>query len=159
MKTLFQKSPVLERGSVECAVVLFLFLIMLSGMLFFGRLCWHYTVLQKAAHDAGRFLATTSLREIVTSTGGDVPVALVARQIVLDETAELNPGGLKYTPVIQCFVGADWDACDGAQIPKRVKVRAKAEFSDPFLDAYTSVYTDGDSILLQAVMATDWVGN
>lgn len=164
MKRLRRKLPARERGSVavECAIVIPIFLFMLSGMLFFGRLFWHYTVIQKAAHDAARFLATAPLRDMMAANGADVPLALVASKIASDEIAELNPGGLVFVPSIQCFVGTPtyWDSkCYGDKVPQKILARVKLQVTDPFLDAYTAEFTDGNPIQIEAVMATDWVGN
>jgi Flp pilus assembly protein TadG len=146
MKRLRRKLPARERGSVavECAIVIPIFLFMLSGMLFFGRLFWHYTVIQKAAHDAARFLATAPLRDMMAANGADVPLALVASKIASDEIAELNPGDSK---------------CYGDKVPQKILARVKLQVTDPFLDAYTAEFTDGNPIQIEAVMATDWVGN
>ena len=95
MSALIRKPSLRRRGSVavECAIVLPVLLLLISSLLFFARVFWCYTVAQKAAHDGARFLATTTLREITpSSTGNDVPVALVAEKIARDEVAELNPG-------------------------------------------------------------------
>jgi hypothetical protein len=138
-----------------------MFLIMLTGLLFFGRVFWHYTVAEKAAHDAARFLATTSFRDMKAANGGEVPVAVVARKIALEETQELSPGGY-VTATMLCYVGDPdpyWDLCYGFDVPKRVMARVTIQLTDPFFDAFTSEFTNGDPILLKAVMATDWVGN
>jgi hypothetical protein len=163
MKTLRRKSPVRERGSVavECAIVLPILLILVSGMLFFGRVFWHYTVAEKAAHDAARFLATTSLRDMKAANGGEVPMAVVAGKIAQEETKELSPGGYVFV-TMSCYVGDPdpyWDRCYGVDVPKRVMARVTIQLTDPFLDAFTAEFTNGDPIVLRAVMATDWVGN
>jgi len=130
-------------------------------MLFFARVFWCYTVAQKAAHDGARFLSTTTLREITpSSTGNDVPVALVAGKIARDEVAELNPGAGIGVEVL-CYQGtpvAYWGHCFGIDVPKKVLVRVTVPVMDPFFDPFTELFTDGNPIILRAVMATDYVG-
>jgi hypothetical protein len=163
MSTPVRKPSLRKEGSVaiECALVFPVLLILVSALLFFARIFWCYTVAQKAAHDASRFLATTTLHEIKpVATGNDVPIALVAQKIGADEIAELNPGGA-FAVTVQCSVGDPnpyWDHCYGFEVPKKVLVRVTIEISDPFFDPFTSVFTDGEPILLKAAMATDYVG-
>lgn len=162
MSVLLRKPSLRRQGSiaVECAIVLPILLLLISSLLFFARLFWCYTVAQKAAHDGARFLATTTLREITpSSTGNDVPVALVAEKIARDEVAELNPGaGIAVS--VQCYEGSPtpyWDHCFGIDVPKKVMVRVTVPVYDPFFNSFTSILTDGP-IVLRAVMATDYVG-
>jgi hypothetical protein len=148
--------------AVECAIVLPMLVFLISGMLFFARVFWCYTVAQKAAHDAARFLATATPREIKpTLTGNDVPIALVAQQIARDEVADLNPGGGIGVEVL-CYVGepaAYWGHCFGFDVPTKVLVRVTIPVTDPFFDPFTSMFTNGEPIILRTVMAADYVGN
>ena len=163
MSALIRKPSLRRRGSVavECAIALPILLLLVSGLLFFARVFWCYTVAQKAAHDGARFLATTTLREIAPSSAGPVvPVALVAAQIARDEVAELNPGAGIAVSVL-CYEGSPtpyWDHCFGIDVPKKVMVRVTVPVMDPFFDPFTSIFTDGNPITLRAVMATDYVG-
>lgn len=163
MNAIIRKPSLRGRGSVavECAIVLPILLLMVSGLLFLARIFWCYTVAEKAAHDAARFLATATLREITPSTAGtDVPIALVAEKIARDEIAELNPGGGMGVSVL-CYEGTPtpyWDHCFGFYVPKKVLVRVTISVSDPFFDPFTSIFTDSKPIVLSAVMATDYVG-
>ena len=53
MSAPIRKPSLRGRGSVavECAIVLPILLLLISGLLFFARVFWCYTVAQKAAHD------------------------------------------------------------------------------------------------------------
>lgn len=163
MSALIRKPSLRSQGSiaVECAIVLPVLLLLISSMLFFARVFWCYTVAQKAAHDGARFLATTTLREITpSSTGSDVPVALVAEQIARDEVAELNPGAGIGVEVL-CYQGTPtpyWGHCFGIDVPKDVLVRVTVPVMDSFFDPFTEFFTDGNPIVLRAVMATNYVG-
>lgn len=164
MTPLIRRPCARKKGSVavECAIVLPMLIFLISGLLFFARVFWCYTVAQKAAHDAARFLATATLHEIrPASAGSDVPIALVAQQIALDEVADLNPGGGIGIAAL-CYVGDSapyWDHCFGFDIPKKVLVRVTISISDPFFDPLTSIFTNGEPIILRAVMAADYAGN
>jgi Flp pilus assembly protein TadG len=163
MSAPIRKPSLRKRGSVavECAIVLPILLLLISGLLFFARVFWCYTVAQKAAHDGARFLAATTVREIAPSSAGPVvPVAVVAQKIAMDELAELNPGG-GISATALCYVGSPtpyWDLCYGYDVPKKVSVRVTVSVSDPFFDPFTELFTDGGPIILRAVMATDYVG-
>ena len=164
MKTPYPHAARRTRGSiaVECAIILPIFILMISTMLFFGRVFWHYTVAVKAAHDATRFLAAASLREMRSTAGGsEVPIVGVAMRIVRDEVEELNPGGVVGTNVA-CRFGTTslyWDACYGIETPSKVRVRVTVAMSDPFLDGFTMWLNNGDPIVLKAVAASDYMGN
>jgi hypothetical protein len=163
MSAPIRKPSLRKRGSVavECAIVLPILLLLISGLLFFARVFWCYTVAQKAAHDAARYLAATTLREIAPSSPGpEVAAALVAQKIAMDEVEELNPGGGIGVSAL-CYVGSPtpyWDRCFGFDVPKKVMVRVTISITDPFFDPFTELFTDGSPIILRAVMATDYVG-
>lgn len=143
--------------AVEFAVLLPVILVLLAAPLLFGRVFWHYTVAQKAAQDAVRFLASANPAEIKTpgASGGEAPVAAVARAIVQAEIAELN-GGL-YAPGVDVL--CDGGTCFGFQIPARVAVRVTIPIYDDYFGGITSVITGGDQILLKSVATTNYVDN
>ncbi|MDN4037648.1 TadE family protein [Massilia sp. YIM B02443] len=147
--------------AVECAIILPIFIGMTAALLLFGRVLWHYTVVQKAAHDAARFLATTSYQEMKPSSGGaEVPAALIAQSIARQELTDLAPGG-GIDVVVQCQTGSSqfWGRCNGFDIPKKVLVYVEVTVTDPFFDAYTYFFNYGQPIYFKAMMATDYVGN
>lgn len=79
-------------AAVEMALVLPVLMILLMFPLFFGRVYWHYTVAQKAAQDAARYMASVSYQELRSSRLAPQAVA-VAQEIARLELAELAPGG------------------------------------------------------------------
>lgn len=143
--------------AVEFAFVLPVMIIMLAAPLLFGRIFWHYTVAQKAAQNAVRFLAAANPAEIRTPGAGgtEAPIAAVARAIVMAEIAELHPG--PYPPVVDVL--CDGGTCAGFQIPVRVTVRVSMPMYDEILGDITSTFTGGDQILLNPVATTNYVGN
>jgi Flp pilus assembly protein TadG len=159
MKKSLRQAKHRTRGSVavEFAILLPTMIIMLAAPLLFGRVFWHYTVAQKAAQDAVRFLAAANAAEIKTpgAGGAEAPVAAVARAIVLAEIAELSPG--PYTPGVDVL--CDGGTCFGFLIPTRVTVRVTMPIYDEYLNGITSVFTSGDQILINPVATTNYVGN
>jgi hypothetical protein len=83
-----------QKGSVavEAAAVLLVMTTLLSHPLFFARCFWHYTVIQKAAHDATLFLATVPKGDMRHPVRG-VAAANIATYIARAETAELDSWG------------------------------------------------------------------
>jgi hypothetical protein len=114
-------------AAVEFAILLPLMFVLLSAPLFIGRVMWHYTVAQKAAHDAVRYLATVSEAEMRTPALITSAVA-AARAIASAELAELNPGPYPPSVIILC----DAAGCDGFTMPTTVRVTVRMEMHDPF---------------------------
>lgn len=121
--------PARQRGvaAVEFALLAMLLVVLLVAPLSMGRILWHYTVMQKAAHDAARYLAQVPDGEL--RTPNLVPHAeRVARAIVAAELADLNPGDYVPAVTVQC----DGVNCSGSASPVTVRVHIRIEVSDPF---------------------------
>lgn len=121
--------PPRQRGvaAVEFAVILpLLVLVLLAAPLSMGRILWHYTVAQKAAHDAARYLATVPDGEMRTPALAPLAVQ-VARDIAEAELADLNPGPTLPAVSILC----NGINCTGAASPTTVHVNVLIEVSDP----------------------------
>lgn len=162
MKTPYRHSSRRARGSiaVECAIVVCIFVVIAATMLYIGRILWHYNVIEKAAHDAARFLASATPRETMTSGGGaEPPIVNVAYRIVQAEVAELNPGSGVIIPDALCYNGASWSRCYGVEPVTRVRMRIYAEMADPFFSGLTWPMDVDGPIVLRSVMMTDHVGN
>jgi Flp pilus assembly protein TadG len=156
-----------ENGSVavELALVLGTILLpLLAAALFFGRLFWHYTVAEKAAHDAARFLAAASPTELKTQCQNpfyDACVVSAARALARAEVAELNPGPSFPQVTIEC----DDEACLASKtspLPKMINVHVHMTVEDPFFTPITSLFTgDMSSIAIQidATGRSYYVGN
>lgn len=113
---------------VELAVVLGAGLFFLSILLVGGRLMWHYTVLQRAAFDAARYMATMSRPELGDPAQAPV-LAARARQLVLDAVgaARLDTAPGANDILVLC----DGLPCSGA-IPQKVGVTLQIRLTDPF---------------------------
>jgi len=149
-----------QRGGVvvETAIILPILLLCLAVPLFFARVCWCYSVAQKAAHDGARFLASASRVEMQTMGGIDngAPIADLARQIVLAETAEMRPLVDAWTIDVQC----DLSLC-GWAVPQTVRVLVRIRLRDHIFAPITGeyYYTPDDSGLNVAADVTmNYVG-
>lgn len=157
-----------ECGSVavEFAILLITVLIpLLAGALFFGRFYWHYTVAEKAAQDAARFVAAASPTEMKTQCSvlfyKDPCVVMAAMSLAAEELEELNPGGSDAPSVSiqcddnKCFTNKDTGA------PKSISVTVSLTVQDPFLSGLTSIFNNGEPISfpISATARSHYVGN
>jgi Flp pilus assembly protein TadG len=127
-----------QEGSVavEAAVCIAFILVPLVFFIFsFGRLFWHYTVVQKAVHDASLYMAKAPMDEVRSGAA-----KTVAEFIIAQEIADLDPG-TKVVPVTQCgfrsnqntpFIST-FTACDTANlVPFGVQAFAVMTVANPF---------------------------
>jgi hypothetical protein len=120
-----------QRGAaaVEAAIVMILLVTLLTFPIFFARIYWHYTVVNKAAQDAARYLSTVSAQEMKSRVLATA-AADVAREIVALEIAELYPGTEVAPPVILC--GTDPCGIRVGIVPATVRVQVTVEMKDIF---------------------------
>jgi Flp pilus assembly protein TadG len=141
-------------AAIELALILPTLIALLAFPLLFGRVLWHYTVAQKAAHDAASYLSTVSLIEMRTTTR--IAAALdVTKAIVDAEIADLNPGGDAPTIGIQC----DGFPCSTVNLPTAVRVTVQMSMFDPIFDNFTWEVVGDSGITLTADVALPYVGN
>ncbi|MGJ7915265.1 TadE/TadG family type IV pilus assembly protein [Massilia sp. LXY-6] len=147
-----------QRGvaAIELAIILPLFIIALAPVILWARYMWHYTVAQKAAQDAARYLSTVSKMELRSKTLGGYAQA-VANEIARTEIAELAPGEdiSNATVTSSCDGNNPCVSVNGKQPPQNVSVEVGFNFSDPIFNAYLGPY--GMSIDVKVVMR--YVGN
>lgn len=126
-----------QRGiaAVELALILPVFLILLTLPLFFGRVFWHYSVVQRAANDAARYLSAIPLSEIKNSSRTPNVVA-VANAIVQSEVAELAAGP---DPILVTVLCDSIGQCGGYAIPATVTVTIQLQMSDIFFSGITEL--------------------
>lgn len=139
-----------QRGiaAVELAIVLPVLVLMLVMPLYLGRVFWHYTVIQNAAHDAARYLSKIPASEMNNPTRGPAAVA-VADAIVAEELAEVAPGEFRYTLLISCG-GFE---CAGYSRPAEVRVAIEMILEDIFFPSLNPL-----SITLQAAVTYPYQG-
>jgi len=151
---LFRKSA---DGSVavEMAVILPILLLFLAVPLFIARIFWFYSVGEKAAHDAARFLSTATQAEMRTPGGGfnEAKVAAVARWIAQQELEEILPFTDGIIIDVQCNTGG----C-GAAVPNTVHVGVQTTLHDNILGGMTSLYFGGTDLVLYSNVTMRYVG-
>jgi TadE-like protein len=141
-----------QRGAaaVEFAVISLLFVSFLTVPLFLARCFWHYTVLQKAAHDAALYLATISNNDMKNQSRA-LDAVKIANYIAAAEVAELYPGG-DYAPITT--VDCRPLGC-GLGIPSTVYVRVGVLMFDPIFQV---PYGGEDGLALYADSEINYVG-
>jgi Flp pilus assembly protein TadG len=158
-----------ERGSVavEFAVLLPTILIpLLAAALFFGRFFWHYTVAEKAAQDAARFVAAASPTEMKIQCTlliyKDPCVVMAAMSLATTELSELNPGGGDSPSVAVYCDDKKCQTNKGSAAPKMIAVDIVMTVEDPLLSVFTNFFTGGRgpiAIPIDATARTNYVGN
>ena len=149
-------ASVRQRGvaAVELAIILPILMALLVVPFFFGRVFWHYTVAEKAAHDAARYLSSIPVTEM-KSQARIAAVVDVARQIYDLEVATLNPGLFPAMPTFQC--GSI--TCAGLLVPDTVRVTIQMRVFANFLTTETGNFTDEEGgIVLTADVTLPYVG-
>ena len=150
---LFMRS---QRGvaAIELALILPVLLTLLAFPLLFGRIFWHYTVAQKAAHDAATYLSTVPLIEMKSTTRTAYAVA-VTQDILNAELSGLNPGPNAPATTILC--GAV--SCNGFSVPTTVRVEVQISMIDTIFGDITWRITGDSGLLLTADVTMPYVGN
>lgn len=117
-------------AAVELALILPILLGFLLYPMFYAMCFWHYTVAQKAAQDAARYLSTVSRSEMRTpelaEAAGEMAIEIARREL-----AELAPGSNIRDPYAYC--GSD--SCGGlarGELPETVRVKLTFSVYDPF---------------------------
>jgi hypothetical protein len=141
-----------QRGvaAVEFAILVPLLLILLSAPLYIGRVLWHYTVVQKAAHDAARYLSTVPEAEM-RSIALAPSAAALADSIVQAELADLNTGSGPPIVTVLC----NGRACGGIIVWNTVSVTIDAEMRDPF---FGTGYGGVDGLVITADVQMKYIG-
>lgn len=132
-------------ATIELAIIVPVMLLFLTVPLFFGRVFWHYTVAQKAAHDAARYLSGVALSQMTAPLHIGHEVA-VAQAIAAAEMSDLNPG--PYPPVVTIL--CDGITCDGFVAPSVVRVVVRMRMYDWIFPAFTSDISGASGLLLTA---------
>ena len=118
-------------AAVELALLMSMLLVFLTMPLFYARVMWHYTVAQKAAQDAARYLASVPHSEMASATQAAAAGAL-AIEIARRELAELSPGSVIQGPYAYC----NTENCGGlgaGTLPTTVRVSITFNMFDTIL--------------------------
>jgi Flp pilus assembly protein TadG len=147
-----------QRGSaaVELALILMLLFGLLTVPLLFGRVFMHYSMAQKAAHDAARFLASAPQRDIrwARLDSSEIGVAALARAIARETLAEANTG--LAVPAVDVY--CDGETCIGNTTPTKVQVIVRMSIYDGLFGMHTGTYTGDYGLALRADVSMPYVG-
>jgi hypothetical protein len=138
------------RGAVvlELALTLGFLFPVAAFLLFYGRLLYNYELAQKASHDAARYIASASVRNMNSSAMVGYELA-VAQAIVVEELGRFDPTTMALS--ILC----DGMQCAGLSVPSTVTVSLQIKVSNPMFDL-------APELVDQAISATHtmrYVGN
>lgn len=117
-------------AAVELALAMPILLSFMLFSIFYAMCFWHYTVAQKAAQDAARYLSIVPQAEmrtpVLAEAAGEMAIEIARREI-----AELAPGAEIRAPHAYC--GSD--SCGGlarGELPDTVRVKLTFSVYDPF---------------------------
>ncbi|HEX8480198.1 MAG TPA: TadE/TadG family type IV pilus assembly protein [Telluria sp.] len=141
-----------QRGvaAIEFAILVPVLLILLTAPLYVGRVLWHYTVVQKAAHDAARYLSTVPEAEM-RSIALAPSAAALADSIIQAELADLNTGSGPPSVTVMC----NGRACSGVTAWSTVSVYIETEMRDPF---FGTGYGGVDGLVITADVQMKYIG-
>jgi Flp pilus assembly protein TadG len=150
----------LQRGvaAVELALLLPVIVALLMVPLLFGRIFWHYTVAQKAAHDAALYLSEVPLTDIRSPDRAGFHYAL-ARDIASAEMSDLKPGSITPTVAFTCAYLSGYTSCDNTQTPKSLKVTVQIDMFDTLFSQSTLAFVGSEGLLLSADVTVPYVAN
>ena len=140
---------------VETALVLMTLVTLLAFLTLLGRYFWYYNVAQKAAFDGARFLATATQVEMRTLKSGarEPVVAALARQIVLEELADIEP----YLSMVSVDVHCDFRTCTNS-VPLTVRVSISLSMQDDVFRFFTSKLTLQEGMPILADVTVNYAG-
>jgi hypothetical protein len=132
-------------------------IVFLTLPVFYAKCLWHYTVAQKAAQDAARYLASVPKAEMLSSSLGEAAENR-AVEIATREIAELSPGGEVVSPIAYCTRNNSGRFCGRlipiGSLPTHVTVQLGFYMANPFfgLDFF-------GPISINASVTMNYVGN
>ncbi|MGK5024809.1 TadE/TadG family type IV pilus assembly protein [Janthinobacterium sp. RB2R34] len=124
-------------AAIELALIMLFFMGLLPIVLLFGRALFIYTVVQKSAQDAARYMATLPLQQMTNDDTANQAAAF-ARQLVQQALAETGPVLNANRIRIECVYASGEYPC-GSYVtrPLQVSVKFVAELPIAFLPDLT----------------------
>ena len=120
-------------AAIELALIMLFFMGLLPIVLLFGRALFMYTVVQKSAQDAARYMATLPLQQITTSALAN-QATVFATQMLQDALAETGPVLTTNLIRVDCmYASGDYPCGSYATRPLQVRVKFVAELPIDFL--------------------------
>jgi Flp pilus assembly protein TadG len=143
MNTLIRRHPLPARrrqrgaAAIEFVLVFPILLIAMAPLILYARYMWHYTVAQKAAQDAARYMSTVSAAEMKSRTLA-TDAKSIAIEIARREVADLSPG----EAIVDADVICDTNTCGfkTGTVPKTVTVSVAFHVFDTFFNSYLGPY-------------------
>ena len=144
-----------QRGvaAVEAALIVPIFVVLLTVPIYYARCFWHYTVAQKSAQDAARYLSQVSAAEMKAPALAQA-AGNIALQIAQKEMAELAPGSAMGVPVVQC----DYLPCGTVIGTPPATVRVYITFS-MYDDVFGVIDAGRFGLVVTADISMRYVGN
>ncbi|MEW7847596.1 TadE/TadG family type IV pilus assembly protein [Massilia aurea] len=150
------RRPATGSVALEMALILPLFLLLVSVPLYIARVAWYYSAGQKAAHDATRYIATATQAELRTPGGGfnEARVPAIARWIAQEELGE----------VVAFADGADVTLlCDGAGCisgaPTKISTAIQIPLQDRLLGPLTENYLGTTNLTIVSKVTMRYVAD
>jgi len=146
-------------AAVELALLLPILVPFLTVGFFTVSILWHYTMAQKAAQDAARYLATLSRAEITTPTLARA-AGTVAKQIVRRELADMSAERIPESILTYCaFSTAVSIPCDGVTLTPNPPAAVQVYFTITMFDPSGFVDTGWYGVNITASHTMRYVGN
>lgn len=140
-------------AAIECALLLPILIAFLIIGFFTVSIFWHYTMAQKAAQDAARYLSTVSASEMMTPASARAAGDL-AREIIRREIAEVSPSSV--IGELETFCGSS--NC-GGNAPGTVPTTVRVHFLISMFDPSGFVDTGWYGLPITANYTMRYVGN
>jgi hypothetical protein len=139
-----------QRGiaALEMALILPFILVLLPYPVLLGRAFWHYTMLQKAAYDAARYMSTAPAMDMKFLASGQNYPAELARNMAGAATADINSELEPVSIVVQCD-GLPCGSNPLGKLPSQIRVIVAQGIRDDWFPDITTALI-GDGLLLQA---------
>jgi hypothetical protein len=124
-------------AAIELALIMLFFMGLLPVVLLFGRALFMYTVVQKSAQDAARYMATLPLQQMTNDDTANQAAAF-ATQMVRQALAETGPLLNANRIRVECvYASGDYPCGSYVTRPLQVRVKFVAELPIAFLPDLT----------------------
>lgn len=146
-------------AAVELALLLPILIAFITLGYFTVSIFWHYTMAQKAAQDAARYLSTVPVAEMMNPTLASA-AGTIARQIVQRETAEISSGATVTDILTFCDVKSTGSInCGGGAATGTPPTAVQVNFTITMFDPSGFVDTGWYGLQITANHTMRYVGN
>jgi len=146
-------------AAIELALLLPVLVLFLTLGYFTVSVFWHYTMAQKAAQDAARYLSTVPVAEMLTP-GEAKSAGALAEQIVLREIADISPASEVTKIDTYCnVVGNVTTNCGSGAATSNAPSAVRVEFSIVMFDPSGMIDVGWYGLHITAQHTMRYVGN